>query len=151
MEPPIQPGFTPGHPRYGGRRRKPATAAREIAARLGVDPIEYLVRMLAEGTYESVEVGPRGGETRVKHSVPLEMKVDIAKTLAQYIHPKLSAVAVTGEAGGPIETTSISANILMDPDLAEAIQKIAFAQAAVESAEADQRRRLPAPEPSFRE
>jgi len=133
MEPPIQPGFTPGHPRYGGRRRKPATAAREIAARLGVDPIEYLTRMLAEGTYEDVEIGPRGGETRVKRSVPVEMKVDIAKTLAQYIHPKLSAVAVTGAADGPIETNSLSAQILMTPDLAEAMQKIAFAQAAAES------------------
>jgi hypothetical protein len=102
--------------------------------------------MLAEGTYEDVEIGPRGGETRIKRSVPLEMKVDIAKTLAQYIHPKLSAVAVTGADGGAIETNSLSATILMTPELADAMQKIAFA--AAEADEADAQARAIAP-PSY--
>jgi hypothetical protein len=144
METTIKPpGFQPLHPRYGGRRRRPTALAREIAAAAGIDPLAVMFEWLSTGVYEEIEIGARGAEHRVKRAVPLDMLVDLAKTLASYLHPKLSSVAVTGSGGGPIEatTSAVSAQILMTPELAEAMQKIAFA-----AAEADmQARAIEAP------
>lgn len=140
MDEPIikQAGFQPQHPRFSGRRRKTTRRALEIVERLGIDPLEFMAQLLATGTYDEVTVGERGKVTRTKKAVPLDVLVDIAKTFAQYIHPRLSAVAVSGHGGGPIETTTstiTAAAILMNPELSEAMQKIAFAAAEVDAAQ----------------
>jgi hypothetical protein len=143
MEMIKQPGFAKNHPRYGGRRRRPVALAREIAAAAGIDPLAVMFEWLSTGVYEEIEIGPRGAEHKVKRPVPLDMLIDLAKTLASYLHPKLSAVAVTGREGGPIETSRVNAHILMTPELCEAMQKIAFAAA---EAEAESRMALLAPD-----
>ena len=135
METTKLPHFAAGHPRYGGRRRRPVALAREIAAAAGIDPLAVMFDWLRSGVYQEIEIGPRGAERRVKRAMPVEMLIDLAKTLASYLHPKLSAVAVSGHEGGPIETSSVSATILMTPELCEAMQKIAFAQAEAEVAQ----------------
>jgi hypothetical protein len=133
MEPPIiQVGFQPGHRRHGGRTRKSVALAREIAERLDIDPLEVMLRMIKTGGFEALEVGPRGAEHTVKRPLSADQIIDLLKTVAGYYYPKLSALAVTGRDGGPIETSAVSASILMTPELAEAMQKIAFAQAEAE-------------------
>jgi hypothetical protein len=141
MEPPIiQAGFQPGHRRFAGRARKSVALAREIAERLDIDPLEVMLRMVKTGMYEALEVGARGAEHKVKRPLSADQIIDLLKTVAGYYYPKLSALAVTGRDGGPIETSSVSATILMTPALSDAMQTIAFA-----AAEADARERLISP------
>jgi hypothetical protein len=114
-----------------------AATARAAADKLGVDPLVCMLQWLHRGFYDEPAVDENGvmcvPMRMVRRIVAFADKAQFAQTLAQYLYPKLAALAVTGRDGGPIETSSISAKILMTPELADAMQKIAFAQAEAEA------------------
>lgn len=79
----------------GGKRegagRKPgvankASAAREAEIRAGgITPLEFLVKTMRDDNQ------------------PMNIRVDSAKAAAQYVHPKLSAVTLSGDPENPVE------------------------------------------------
>jgi hypothetical protein len=89
--------------------------------------------MAKDGSYEALEVGPRGGQQRVRRPLSADQIIDLLKSAAGYYYPRLSTLAVTGRDGGPIETSAVSAHILMTPELSDAMQKIAFAAALADA------------------
>jgi hypothetical protein len=80
--------FLPGHPRFGGR--KPGTKDKLVAAReaavlkSGLSPLDYLV-----GVYRD-------------ESEPTATRVDAARTVCQYVYPRLQSVDVNGREGQPL-------------------------------------------------
>lgn len=87
---------------HGGARpgagRKPGSATklvREIASRAaitGLTPLEYMLAVLRDEANDT------------------STRMDAAKSAAPYIHPRLAAVELTGEDGGPVETVFRWAN-----------------------------------------
>ena len=79
-----------GGSRPGAGRRKGATTrlndvARAKAAEGGITPLEYLLELLRDG------------------ATPREIRIDVAKAAAPYMHAKLQAVELTGKDGGSIK------------------------------------------------
>jgi hypothetical protein len=136
-EPTTRPpaGFKAGRVRTGGRVRKSVAQAKAIAEKLQIDPLQVMLTWLSEGVYRATVIGPKGAEHKVKRPISFEGLLEVAKVTAGYLHARLSAVAVSGTGGGPIETSAVSATILMTPELSEAMQKIAFAAAEAEALE----------------
>src|ERR1039458_4930916 len=97
------PGFQPGHLKVGGRTKRTAAQARSLADELGVDPLAYLLNLLAVDATEELEFAADGTERRVKSPVSRELKIDISKSLAGFFYPKLNAQQITGPNEGPIE------------------------------------------------
>jgi hypothetical protein len=123
--------FELGHARYGGKKKGNTQAARELAEAAGCSPLEFLIALIMSDTLEqSVIVG---GKKTGKQTVliPLDVRIDAAKTLAQYLHPKLNATALSGLDGGPIATVGCDLNELMrDPKFAAMAQDLALQMAA---------------------
>jgi hypothetical protein len=82
------PGFQPGHARLGGRTKRTAAQARSLADELGVDPLAYLLNLLAVDATEELEFNADGTEKRVKVPVTRDLKIDICKTLAVFFYPR---------------------------------------------------------------
>ena len=81
-----------GGKRHGAGRKKgarnKASAARETAiAASGLTPLEYILGIMRD---EAQQVAVR---------------LDMAKAAAPYVHPRLAAVAHTGESDGPTQHT----------------------------------------------
>jgi hypothetical protein len=80
--------FQPGHPRFGGR--KPGTKDKLVAAReaaifkSGQSPLDYLVSVYRD------------------ESEPTATRVDAARTVCQYVYPRLQSVDVNGRDGQPL-------------------------------------------------
>jgi hypothetical protein len=129
--------FQPGHQKFGGRKKRSPAMVRELADKMGVDPIQFLLKVIASDTVEEVRI-VEGKKTRVTVPVTIEMKMDACRIVSGYLYPKLSTTQVTGKDEGPVElaTLDISA-IIADPALVEMAQKL-----AITMAEAD---RNPAP------
>lgn len=83
-----------------GAGRKPGAATkrtREVAdkaASEGITPLEYMLQVMR--TEPSAELDERDMLSAIT------LRFEAAKAAAPYIHPKLSAVEVTGEGGGPV-------------------------------------------------
>jgi hypothetical protein len=136
--------FQPGHPRVGGRRKRSAAHARALAEELGVDPIHFLLMIVNSSAIEVPETDDNGkpiigedGQPKVRYiAIPLDMRVDAAKAVAPYIHPRLQATQVTGQ-DGPVELPALpTARILADPELGPAARKLALLVALGEHARA---------------
>lgn len=71
--------------------RKPGTpnratkAREELIASSGLSPLEYMLTTLRD------------------ESQPVNVRLDAAKAAAQYVHPKLSAVTLSGDPENPVE------------------------------------------------
>lgn len=88
-------GSAPGE-RRGGRGKRSASRAIEIADQLGVDPLKWMLNLLKNGTYQAVVIDEAGKKKRITKVAPLELLLDCARTCTSYIHPKLSSTTVSG-------------------------------------------------------
>jgi hypothetical protein len=141
---PKNPGhrFQPGHPRFGGKKKRTAAQARAIAEQLGVDPLEYMLKLLASDTMDEIEIDATTGKRKkVKVPVPQALKVDISKAIIGFFYPRLNAQSITGPSGGAVEVATLDiTKLLEDPDTARMAQNLALAMAEQE--------RLGLPEPA---
>lgn len=104
---------------------------------MGIDPIRFLLEILQKDSVLVVQTNPITGEVllddkgqpkRVWREIPLDMKLDAAKTVSAYIHPKLAATAITGPDGGPLELMPVNmAQLLDSPEAIEAAQTLSLA------------------------
>lgn len=137
---PARKGPPDGHPRYGGRRKgslnRRTQFARDLAEKMRVDPVEFLLQIVAT---DAVQVPVTDSETgtpllnedgspkRVWQVITLNQRIDAAKALLGYLYPKLQAVQITDKDLGPTEVTTLDvAEILADPELAKAAQTMAL-------------------------
>jgi hypothetical protein len=128
---PLKPlsGFQPGHLRVGGRQKRTAAEARSLADTLGVDPLAYLLNLLAVDATMELEFAEDGTERKIKVPVSRELKIDISKSLAGFFYPKLNSQQVTGPNEGPIEITRASNELeraMAAPGGVEIIQRAAL-------------------------
>lgn len=145
-ENPTPHRFGPGHDKYGGRRKRTAQQARDLAQQLGVDPLEYMLNLLTKDVVEEVEIDADGKERRIKVPIGHELKIDICKTLANFFYPRLSATQVTGRDDGPVAVATLDVTaILANPELAKAAQDLALAICEQETAQDRIERGLPEP------
>src|SRR3954447_25766249 len=77
-----------GHPRYGGRKKRTAQMARDLAESMGVDPLEFMLSVIKHDVMDQTVIQD-GKQKKVKVSVPLEIRMDAAKTVAGYMYPRL--------------------------------------------------------------
>lgn len=81
-----------------GRKTGSATAkTREIANRAaeeGVTPLEFMLEVMRTSPPDGLE-----GQALVQ---AMGLRFEAAKAAAPYMHPRLAAVEVTGEGGGPV-------------------------------------------------
>ena len=92
-----------GGARVGAGRKKGAatTRTREIADRemqAGLTPLEYMLQVMRR------EPSPDLDDKDMLAAVAL--RFEAAKAAAPYMHPRLAAVEVTGQDGGPIESVT---------------------------------------------
>lgn len=139
---PKNPGykFPTGHPRFGGRQKgtlnKRTKFAQDLAAELKVDPVRFMLMLLNSDTVEvpvlknpltgEVEVGPDGKPLMRQINVPLDLRLDAAKAVAPYVHPRLQATQITGQGDGPVQLDVDVAGVLADPQAAKAAQELAL-------------------------
>ena len=126
------PGFHPGHERLGGRKKRTAAQARALAEELGIDPMSYLLHLLAVDVTEELEIKPDGTEQRVKVPVSRELKVSISQGLMNFFYPRLNTTAVTGPDEGPVLLASQNQNmsvIMSSPEAVEMAQRLALRMA----------------------
>jgi hypothetical protein len=135
-----------GHPRFGGRKKRTAQMARDLADELGCDPLAFMMRIINSDVIEQTVI-ENGKEKRVKVAVDLATRLSAARDVACYLYPKLSATAVTGKDNGPVAIASLDvAAILANPALADAAQQLALMVVEQEISE----ERLGLPEPDYR-
>jgi hypothetical protein len=132
-----------GHPKWGGRRpgtlNKRTRYAHEVAEKMRVDPVAYLLSIINQEATQEVIINPQTGEAILdpatgqpkRRWVPVtrDQRIDAAKALLGYLYPKLQAVQVTGKDEEPlqVEMSALSVTqILSDPALADAAQKMAL-------------------------
>jgi hypothetical protein len=123
--------FQPGHPKYGGRRKGVPTRqtwlAREIAEQNGFNPVQVAIEVIMRGKLPATGAKPG-------RDVSDEERLKMLRDLLSYLVPKLSAVQVTGNDGGPVAVAGLDITKLMqDPELAQAAQRLALAIAAGET------------------
>jgi hypothetical protein len=123
--------FVEGHQKLGGRGKRSASRARDLADSLGVDPLKWCLNLLKTGTYQATVIDETGKKSKVCTVASGSMLLDAAKCSLQYLYPKLSGISHTGADGeGPIQTETINLSVIMaDPALCEAAQKLALAMA----------------------
>lgn len=120
------PFFQIGHERQGGRKKGTAAQVRVLCAEMDVDPMEFLLSVIKNGTAESTVI-ENGKKRLVTISVSLELRLDAAKHVSRFCYPVLSATAVTGKDGGPVAVAALDvAAILANPLLADAAQQLAL-------------------------
>lgn len=120
-------GFQPGHPRYGGKKKRTAAEARALAADLGVDPMTYLLNLLAVDATEEIEFAADGTERRVNVPVTRELKINISQSLLNYFSPRLNSTHVQSDTPLALVTTIDLDAIMADPVLVEAAQTLSLA------------------------
>jgi hypothetical protein len=117
-------GVLPGTPKNPNSGRKPGTPmkrtvlAREILAKHGCDPIEMLARTMAD-----------------EKNVPLDLRMDCAKSLLPYVYPKLSAVEVSGPDGDSVRVEhehTLMMRMMGDPLLVRRMEDLVIQQAEQE-------------------
>ena len=141
--------FQVGHPRYAGRQKRTAAQARALADQLGIDPLDYMLRLLTVDVVEEVEITTDGTERKIKVPVSHETKIEICKALANFFYPRLNATQVTGRDEGPIELARANTELeraMMTPEGVEAVQKLALLMAQADTPPAPARILPPADE-----
>jgi hypothetical protein len=128
--------FAVGHPRFGGKRKGTASRVRDLVEQLGPssDPIRFMLLLIRDRTYQQVTIDAAGKKKKVTVAAPLDLILDACKTTAQYLVPRLSAVAHTGEdGGGPIRTETVNLVAIMEsPELLRQAQSLSLAITEVE-------------------
>jgi len=107
--------FNKGQSKVAGSGRKKGTinkksqALADRAAELGIDPFEILL-FYAAGDYEKlgcsefvVKTSP-DGSTWEEEAIPHQLRQKSAKDVAEYIHPKLKSVEISGGLDTTTET-----------------------------------------------
>lgn len=142
-----------GHPRYGGRKKRTAAQARQMAEEMGIDPIQFLLSIIKADSIEQTVI-EGGKKKRVTVTIPLEVRIDAAKYVSRFCYPVLSATQVTGADEGPVQVVGadMTALIMGDPAMVDAAQRLALLMARPDTlpapaAPADEPRALPAPDP----
>jgi hypothetical protein len=136
-----------GHPRYGGRKKRTAQMARDLADELGCDPLAFMMRIINSDVIEQTVI-ENGKEKRVKVAIDLATRLDAAKNVAGYLYPRLSAQQVTGKDDGPLAVATLDVSaILANPALAETAQQLALM--VVEQEISEERAGLPEPDYRF--
>ena len=132
--------FKEGHKKVGGRPKgsmgKRSQYAFELAERMKVDPLTFMLEVVASTAVQVAAVNETTGEAvlnddgTVKHvwvAVPLQTRLEAAKSLMSYLYPKLAATEISGADGGPVEVATLDvAEIMANPDLAKAAQQMAL-------------------------
>jgi hypothetical protein len=132
-------GFQPGHPKLGGRKKRWGGIARALMEELGegADPIRFMLSLVKSDVIDQTVIED-GKRKRVQVTVPLDVRLDAAKTVANYIYPRLSSQEISGPEGGPIPATHLDVTaILANPQLAAAAQELALMVAEREAEAAD--------------
>lgn len=138
-----------GHPRYGGRKKRTAQMARDLADELGCDPLAFMMRIINADVIEQTVI-ENGKEKRVKVAIDLATRLDAAKNVAGYLYPRLSAQQVTGKDEGPLAVAALDVtSILSNPALADTAQQLAMM--VIEQEISEERAGLPAPVYKFPE
>lgn len=133
--------FPEGHTRFGGRKKRTAQMARELADELGCDPLRFMMQIINADTIEQTVI-ENGKKKRVTVAIPLETRMDAAKTVANYLYPRLSAQQITGANDGPVEMVGLDLTAIMaDPSA----QRLAMLIASQEQEAGLAERGLPAP------
>lgn len=143
------PGFQVGHPRQGGRKKRTAQMARDLADSLGCDPLAFLMGLIQNDTYMQTEIGPDGKKKKVEIAVTMDLRLDAAKTVVNYLYPRLNAQQITGPNEGPIELARANTELeraMMTPEGVEAVQKLALLMAQADTPPAPARILPPADE-----
>lgn len=133
--------FPVGHPRYAGRQKRTAAQARALADQLGIDPLDYMLRLLTVDVVEEVEIAADGTERKIKVPVSHETKIEICKALANFFYPRLNATQVTGRDEGPIELARANTELERAMSTSEGVEIIQRAALLI----AGQPDALPAP------
>lgn len=102
-----------GKGRPPGARNKRTIDAQTLAAKLGINPLEILLRF-ADGDWEGLgyesatvtEVTANGMAVEVPVIEP-DTRRKAAADATPYLHPRLKNIEHSGPGGGPIETASI--------------------------------------------
>jgi hypothetical protein len=129
-----------GHAKWGGRKKgtqnKRTRFAHDVAENMGVDPVRFLLEIVHSDALQivvtdpitgKVMLNPDGTPRRMWIAVTTQERLDASKTLIGYMYPKLQAMQITGQDGGPVEVASLDmTQILMDPELAKAAQQMAL-------------------------
>lgn len=138
-------GWQEGHQKYGGRRKRTAQMARDLADELGCDPLAFMMKIITCEVFEQTIIDEKGKEKRVKIAVDLATRLSACRDVAGYLYPKLSAQQISGNDGGPIAVAALDvAAILANPALAETAQQLALM--VVEQEISEERRGLPTPD-----
>ena len=129
--------FHEGHARFGGRKKRTAAQARALADEMGVDPLEFMLGLLKSDVIDQTVI-ENGKRKKVKAVVPLDVRLDAAKTVINYMYPRLTATQVTGADDGPVELATLDFTpILANPELSRAAQEIAMQLAEAQIAALD--------------
>src|ERR1039458_9358806 len=123
------PGFQPGHLKVGGRTKRTAAQARSLADELGVDPLAYLLNLLAVDATEELEFAADGTERKIKVPVSRELKIDISKSICGMFYPRLNAQQISSPDGGPVEIERVNTELeraMAAPGGVEIIQRAAL-------------------------
>ena len=130
--------FPVGHPRYGGKKRNSTRRARELAEELGIDPLEALLLLIKAPAIEVAQTDPVTGDFILDADgkpkltwipIPLDVRLDAAKSAVRYIHPTLQATALASDYCDPAQMATPKLDIeaiLAKPELLEAAQELAF-------------------------
>ena len=130
VTPATRPGnrFKPGHAKFGGRKKGVPTRqtwlARRIAEAENFDPVKIAISVVRDG------VLPSTGKAAARE-VSIEERLKCLRDLLGYLMPRLSAVQVTGNDGGPVAIAALDVTQLMaDPALAAMAQTLSLAATA---------------------
>jgi hypothetical protein len=124
--------------------------ARDLADKVGCDPVEFLLKIVNSDTIEvtqtdaagKVVLDAIGKPVKQLTVVSTELRVQCATTLCGYMYPRLSAQHVQGEVKVPVEVSLPVERILSDPKLSEAMAELAL---LVASTGDDEQRAAPLP------
>jgi hypothetical protein len=151
--PKAEPGFQIGHPRLGGRKKRTAQAARDLADSLGCDPLAFMMGLIQKDTYIQTVIEPDGKKKKVEVAVTMDLRLDAAKTVVNYLYPRLNAQSISGPDNGPIEVEAVTLGldrIMADPalcamaqDLSLAMSEASRARPGVAEAQPDEPKALP--------
>jgi hypothetical protein len=131
--PPVQrrrPGFQPGHKRFGGRpagaRNVRTATAREIAARLKIDPVSWLLQAARTGQLKNAD----GSTTTISATD----RIQAMKNVLPFIHARRSSLHVSGHVESDVRVAKLDlVRIMMDPKLAEAAETLSIAMSEQET------------------
>lgn len=129
--------FQPGREKHplSGRKKgsvsKFTWVAREMAEAYGTHPMSLLMQVATTGTLPPIG-GPGAKDERGKllpqRPVAIEEQAKCLRDLMGYLMPKISALAITGADGGPLQLISDEsmAKLMDDPESARQAQQLAL-------------------------